>query len=270
MPCRSSFRALASCPRRKRCQLAVSTPAGWPPTPNEGGWIDGARATSAIRGPRRGTPGAATEAIAAGVSAETSGQPATALPGSGAIRRANDSHAASSTSVNRRARVAIALSTAQAAGRERGEIRGPPTVLLHAELMQVIPGENADVLFASQNGFLPRPVALHLGGGAFDAEVFGRQGEAIAVVEGDVQDARGPVQPDLGRNRHLLFQLAGFVDQHDRDPVAHRIDQTRLTADQLAGLPIVLQRPLGQWTDQDLQQAGIERGLMRWFGHAIS
>ena len=127
-----------------------------------------------------------------------------------------------------------------------------------------------DVLFAADDGFLPRTMALNLGGRAFNAEVLGWQGETHAIVEADVQHACGPVQPDLGRNRHLLFQFAGFVDQHDRYAVAHRLGKTGLTAVEFARLTVVLQRALGQRENQDFQQARVERGLMGWFGHAIS
>src|SRR3546814_966123 len=58
--------------------------------------------------------------------------------------------------------------------------------------------------------------------------------------------------------RASVVQLAGFVDQHDRDAITDRIGKARLAADQFLRLGIVFQRPLGQRTDQDLQQLGID------------
>src|ERR1700722_176494 len=126
---------------------------------------------------------------ARGTSAGTSGGTPFALPGSGTIRAAYRAHSAASASVSLRVRTAIAHSSAQAVGRQSGEISGPPPVLLHTEFMQIIPGEypgvmtvvehqphgvmadrldraDTDVPLAAQDGFLPRTVALELGGGA--------------------------------------------------------------------------------------------------------
>ena len=82
------------------------------------------------------------------------------------------------------------------------------------------------------------------------------------VVERDVQQrAPGLVEPDLRGDTPSLLQLARLLGQHDRNAVAHRIGQARLAADQLAGLAVILQRSLGQRTDQDFQQPRIDRRL---------
>src|SRR3546814_12660278 len=46
---------------------------------------------------------------------------------------------------------------------------------------------------------LVRRMALHLGGGALDAQQLGRQREAAAVVEVDLQHLLLLLEPDLGR-----------------------------------------------------------------------
>src|SRR5262249_36561029 len=93
-----------------------------------------------------------------------------------------------------------------------------------AELMQVVPGEEAgvvavvegdadgvvahgfdlgdgDVLFAGDENFRRRSVALHLGAWAFDAEIFRRQLECGSVVEGGDQNALGLLVTQLNRPR---------------------------------------------------------------------
>ena len=68
-------------------------------------------------------------------------------------------------------------------------------------------------------------MALHLGARALDAQEFGRQREARAVVEGDVQRLLAALEADFsarGRNASVV-ELAGLVGQHDRDAVADRI-----------------------------------------------
>src|SRR5207248_6263773 len=58
----------------------------------------------------------------------------------------------------------------------------------------------------------------------------------------------------------VLAQGARLVDQHDRDAVADRIGEPRLLADQFLRGAIIAQRPLGQGTDQDFQQLGVDVG----------
>src|SRR3546814_17616640 len=61
----------------------------------------------------------------------------------------------------------------------------------------------------------------------------------------------------VGHGRGLprsVVELAGFVDQHDRNAVADRIGTAVLPADPLLRLRIVFQGPLGQRADQDTQQ----------------
>src|SRR6185312_8805380 len=97
--------------------------------------------------------------------------------------------------------------------REAREVRPPVRLALRAELVQVFPRVDAGVvpvaedelqridpdrldrldahlLLAGLQHLLARPVSAHLRRGRVDAQVFARQLEAAAVVEGDVQHAR--------------------------------------------------------------------------------
>src|SRR6516162_11429781 len=70
---------------------------------------------------------------------------------------------------------------------------------------------------------------------------------------------RAPSRRRRGFGRHLVVaQLAGLVDQHDRDAVADRIGEPGLLADQLLGFAVVAQRRLRQRTDQDLEQPRVD------------
>src|SRR5712671_2471749 len=61
----------------------------------------------------------------------------------------------------------------------------------------------------------------------------------------------------LGRGL-VVAQRARLVDEHDRDPVADRVGEPRLLADQLLGFVIVAQRCLGQRADENLQKLRID------------
>src|SRR6202043_2880996 len=61
-------------------------------------------------------------------------------------------------------------------------------------------------------------------------------------------DRRQALHRDL-----VVAQGARLVDQHDRDAVADRIGEPGLLANQLPRRAVIAERPLGQWTDQDLQ-----------------
>src|SRR5690348_13922851 len=52
------------------------------------------------------------------------------------------------------------------------------------------------------------PVSLHLGAGGFDAQIFGGQLEAFAIVEYDGEEVLGRAQSQLGRPRHRLLAHA--------------------------------------------------------------
>src|SRR3546814_11508266 len=59
---------------------------------------------------------------------------------------------------------------------------------------------SSDLMAAAVHGLLlVRRMALHLGGGALDAQQLGRQREAAAVVEVDLQHLLLLLEPDLGR-----------------------------------------------------------------------
>ena len=96
--------------------------------------------------------------------------------------------------------------------RQRRLIGLHPLVLVLAELAEVIPGvktcvvhivedelhcimtdeldlEDFDGGLAGDDRLLAGMVALHFGRGAFDSQQLGRQGEARAVLDGDIQDA---------------------------------------------------------------------------------
>src|SRR5579883_2117131 len=102
------------------------------------------------------------------------------------------------------------------------EIIAPAAFLLQAELTQIAPGidagvveiveldadsviadrldlENADLGAAMDELFLARPVPLHFGGRALDAEILGREAKPRAVIEGDLEHLFRPPQADLGR-----------------------------------------------------------------------
>src|SRR5439155_10067718 len=64
----------------------------------------------------------------------------------------------------------------------------------------------------------------------------------------------------------VLAQRPRLVDQHDRDPVAYRVGKPRLFADQLLGVAIVPQRPLGQGADEYFQELGVD---FRCLFHAV-
>src|SRR5271165_4532202 len=51
----------------------------------------------------------------------------------------------------------------------------------------------------------------------------------------------------------VVPQRACLLDEHDRYPVADRVGEAGLFADQLLCFPIVAQRRFGQWADQNLK-----------------
>src|SRR6516162_3420697 len=61
----------------------------------------------------------------------------------------------------------------------------------------------------------------------------------------------------LGR-RLVVTQGARLLDKHDRDPVADRVGEPRLFADQLLGGAVVTQRPFCQRADENFQQLRID------------
>src|SRR5690606_14112670 len=69
------------------------------------------------------------------------------------------------------------------------------------------------------------------------------------------------------RDALVLVQGARLVDQHDRNAVADRIGEPRLLADQLLAHTVVAQRPLGQRTDQKVQELGVDLIGSGWFAH---
>jgi NAD(P)-dependent dehydrogenase (short-subunit alcohol dehydrogenase family) len=110
-------------------------------------------------------------------------------------------------------------------GGEAALVFGPAFVAFAAESQQIVPGidpavvqvvedephrvmadrldlHDADMAPPGHDHPLAGPVPLHLGRGALDAEVFGRQRIGLAIVEGDVQHLLRAVQPDFGRRRH--------------------------------------------------------------------
>src|SRR6516162_4515320 len=71
------------------------------------------------------------------------------------------------------------------------------------------------------------------------------------------------IRPPSRRRRGLgwllvVAQPPRLIDQHDRDAVADRVGEPRLLADQLLRFAVVAQRPLGQRTDQDLEQTWVD------------
>src|SRR3546814_1858387 len=84
---------------------------------------------------------------------------------------------------------------------------------------------------------------------SLDPQQLRGQRESAAVVEVELEDLFVLAKPDLGRpvlrrvvvrrhaaphrSRTSIVDGAGFVDQHDRTPVAARIGELRLLADQL-------------------------------------
>src|SRR5690606_9615813 len=111
------------------------------------------------------------------------------------------------------------------------KVFGPPLLLLPAKDLQVGPGiesrvvtivehdphgvvadrpqlPDLDVPLACDRHPLIRAVALHLGGRTHDAEHFGRQLVALAVVEGDGQGV--PVRADLELRRLDASPLRGL------------------------------------------------------------
>src|SRR5258707_6555495 len=89
----------------------------------------------------------------------------------------------------------------------------------------------------------------------------GQGGAAFKAGRSPLADRRQAFHGDF-----VITQGARLVDQHDRDAVADRIGEPRLLADQLLRRAVIAQRPLGQWTDQDLQQFRIDVG---GFVHAV-
>jgi hypothetical protein len=68
-----------------------------------------------------------------------------------------------------------------------------------------------------------------------------------------------------GRGR-LAVERPGLVGQHNGDAVADGKRQAGLIADQLLPLGVIAQRLLGQRTDEDLQQLGIDAALAVRYG----
>src|SRR5215468_11110607 len=71
-----------------------------------------------------------------------------------------------------------------------------------------------------------------------------------------------PIRPS-GRRKPLggglvVAQCPRLVDEHDRDPVADRIGEPSLLADQLLGSTVITQRPLCQWADENFQQLRVD------------
>src|SRR5471032_2201080 len=112
------------------------------------------------------------------------------------------------------------------------EIGVPTLRLLDAELIEIGPGKDAGIVeiveldaqrvvadrLDSQDAdmgaavdelLLRRVVALHLGRRALDAEIFGSQAEALAVVEIDLQRPLFRLEPDLDRPMHGVEAAAG-------------------------------------------------------------
>src|SRR5262249_29600724 len=63
----------------------------------------------------------------------------------------------------------------------------------------------------------------------------------------------------LGRD-FVVAQPPRLVDQHDGDPVADRIGEPGLVADQLLRLAVIPQGRLGQRADEDFEKARIDLG----------
>ena len=64
-----------------------------------------------------------------------------------------------------------------------------------------------------------------------------------------------------GCDRLALVEFPRFLMQHNGNAVADRIGKPRGAADQLLALGIIVERRLGQGTDQDLEQLRIEAAL---------
>src|SRR5205814_4186523 len=104
---------------------------------------------------------------------------------------------------------------------------------------------------AGRLNFLPSSNAISSRLAArFKRNSTGQGASAIALGDG-----RQPLAGDL-----VLAQGARLVDQHDRDAIADRIGEPGLLADQFLRGAIIAQRPLGQGTDQDFQQLGVDVG----------
>ncbi len=78
--------------------------------------------------------------------------------------------------------------------------------------------------------------------------------------------------PRLLRGADALarVELARFLGQHDGNAVADRVGEARGAADQLLALGVVVERGLGQRTDQDLEQLRIEPPLAAALGCVAS
>ena len=134
---------------------------------------------------------------------------------------------------------------------------------------------NADGALARDDLLLARIVPLNLCRRALDPQQLRRKTELLTGVEVDFQSPFGGLVANFGRPMlciervgqvalHLplgiLVQGPRLVDQHDRDAVANGIGQPGLITDQFLLFRVVAQGRLGQRTDQDLQQFGIDAG----------
>src|SRR5262249_31350460 len=75
----------------------------------------------------------------------------------------------------------------------------------------LLQGRDLDVAAAGDDLLLSRPVTLHFGRWAFDAQVFRRQGVGSAVGELDLEPAFLLEEAQLGRPRRRLGFVAALV-----------------------------------------------------------
>ena len=116
-------------------------------------------------------------------------------------------------------------------------------------------GGMADV-FLAKDLLLARPVALDLGAGAFDAQVFGIELEGLAIVEGDAQHPALVAQqerlldalwPLLARGGRLVYAVCSVLPAESSSVLSRalaRFDDARLLPAAIAGareLPAAVQ-----------------------------
>ena len=145
--------------------------------------------------------------------------------------------------------------------------------------------DDVHVPAAADDLLLARPMSLHLGRRALDAQVLGRQRKGAAIGELDLERASSLMSRSSVGQGVLADFVAAFVGhrlwrsrpspswhvpegprlahQHDRNAVADGIGEPGLAADQLAGRRIILQRPVGRRADQDFQQLRIDAAAAR-------